>query len=132
VNCSSVVLLALRGLMHVSVQLLLCLSPTTVYDCAVHAELTYSEKAEVTLEKLLGDLARVISADSMDRSVSKEKLQAEYEAMIAKNMAASAAGAGSGDEPEVVLGRKTAADFNSIKGQDALKSVKEPMGAFNW
>lgn len=100
----------------------------TSHILAVHAELVFDDVKDVTLERVLEDLRKVIASDDAGK-FSIAKMKEDYEAMIAHTSAAATASAG---EPGVALTRKTAKELGSIKAEQALKAVKETMGAFNW
>lgn len=99
----------------------------------VHADLSYDSTAEFTMDQVLSDLSKVIASDSTVAGFNMAEFKAQYEAMIAKSKESGATGDDSNPDNALKVGaRKTAADFASIKGQDALKAVRDNMGPFNW
>lgn len=95
----------------------------------VHADLTITSKEECTMEHVLSELLKVIASDSASGSFSIAKLKADYEAMIAST---STKASGSGPAAAVALTRKTAAQLGNVRADQALKAVREELGAFNW
>lgn len=91
----------------------------------MNAELTFDDVKEVTLDRVLEEMKKVMAADSGSYSVSK--IKEDYMAMLAANAGAKK------DASGVELTRKTAAEMGgSVKAEQALKAVKEPLGAWNW
>lgn len=105
---------------------------------AVTLELELSSVKDVTLEKVLDELAKIIPSEDTGATISASKLREDYEAMAAASKvaadaaAAAAAGAGSGGEPAIVMTRKTAAELGNVKADAALTAVRAEKGAFNW
>lgn len=97
----------------------------------VNAEIVVTDVASITLEFVLLELGKSIGSDEFGKDFSVSKFKADYEALCAANKSAAEA-AGAGGAPQVQLTRKTAAELGNVKADQALKAVKEPLGAFNW
>lgn len=96
----------------------------------VNAEVVLDDVKEVSAEAILEKLTKIIAADTTSGSgVSASQLKEQYESMLVK---AAAAAASSGKPGEVALTRKTAKELGNIKADQALKAVRDPLGAFNW
>lgn len=100
----------------------------------VHAQVTVEKVEDVTLDLVLSEVGRSISADSSASSVNLQALKADYEAMIASR-AASAGGAGGavkGVNALAGVGRKTAVELGAKVVEKALEAVQSDNGMFNW
>lgn len=104
---------------------------------STHAEIKMVEPEECTLDNVLEQVAsKFVSDDDIsggESSFSISAMKADYESMVKEAVEAKE----EFDRKKSVGGsleRKTAAELGAdyVSGENALKSVREELGAFNW
>ena len=94
----------------------------------LQGELTLETKEDASVPNVLETLSKSMKVDDMGK-FSIKKITEEYQAMI------DSAGPGAGGVHAIAAraaSRKTAAELGDVKADEALKSVKEKVGMFNW
>lgn len=94
----------------------------------LQGEITLMTKEEASVANVLETLSKSMKVDDMGK-FSIKKITEDYQAMI------DAGGAAGGSHATIATraaSRKTAAELGDIKADEALKSVKEKSGMFNW